>query len=336
MKKFLLKAAGTMAMLALISSSSIAQDDKKETTTIKKSEDVIVITPKADADTKLTIEIKGDDIKINGKPIGEYKSDDVNISMRKHLQLDIQNRRLAEMDAMGAPRSRFKGGTTVYGYGNSDMAQLSGMNSNKAFLGVGTEKTAEGARITSISDKSAAEKAGLKEGDVITKINETIIGSPDELTKTIGKFNPAEKINLTYKRDKKEQKTVATLEKRKVTGAISYAPSDYNFKKFNLDNNYNFNWNSKPKLGLKAQETEEGKGLTVLDVDDESAAEKAGIKEGDIITSFDGTDVNDIDKLRELSKAAMEKGSFKVKFIRDGKSQEVSIKIPKNLKTTSL
>jgi serine protease Do len=71
-------------------------------------------------------------------------------------------------------------------------------------------------------------------------------------------------------------------------------------------------------------------------VDDESTAEKAGIKEGDIITSFDGTDVNTVEKLGELAKTAIDKGNFKVKITRDGKSQDIDVKIPKKLKTTNL
>jgi len=297
-------------------------------------------------DTKLSIEIKGDDIKINGKPLSEFKSDDVNIMLKKHHDLhdlvideDIE---MPEMQALSAPRSRFRSGANAYGFGSADnFITLNGTSGNKAFLGVGSTKTgdAEGVTITSISEESAAQKAGLKTGDVITKVNDIKIGSPEELSKTIGNFKPEEKIAITYKRDKKEQKATATLSKRKVATTLSYsAPDAYEFKKFNFDNgmNNNFNWNSKPKLGIKAQETEEGKGLTVLDVDDESAAEKAGIKEGDIITSFDGTEVNNIDQLRELSKSAIEKGNFKVKLLRDGNAQEVNVKIPKNLKTTSL
>jgi len=333
MKQYFLKAASAITILALFATATFAQDDKKEKTektekTTKHSDDVIVIRPKTDADTKLTIEIKGDNVTINGKPLSEYKNDDINIS--RHKELAIQ--RLAELDAM--PRTRFRGGATVYNSGDMVYA-----NTNKAFLGVGSEKSEDGITITSISDNSGADKAGLKEGDVITKINDIKIGSPDELTKTIGKFNPEDKITITYKRDKKEQKTTATLGKRKMMGAMGLtAPQAYEFKNFNLDNgsNYNFSWNGKPKLGLKAQETEDGKGLKVLDIDDESAAEKAGIKEGDIITSFDGTEVNNIEKLGELAKAAIEKGAFKVKLTRDGKQQEVDVKIPKKLKTTSL
>jgi serine protease Do len=327
-------------MLALFATGAFAQDEKKETVT-RHNDDVIIIKPKTDVNTKLTIEINGDDVKINGKPLSEYKNDDVHISRRKHVEMDVENRELSELDAMLAPRTRFRGnGATVYGYGGADKAlTLQGMNSNKAFLGVGTKKADEGVIITSVSDNSGAEKAGLKEGDIITKINDNKISSPEELTKTIGKFNPDDKITITYKRDKKEQKTTAILNKRKLTGAMALtAPGAYEFKKFNFDNgmNYNFSWNGKPKLGLRAQETEDGKGLKVLDVDDESAAEKAGIKEGDIITTFDGTEVNNIEKLGELAKAAIEKGTFKVKLNRDGKSQEVDVKIPKKLKTTSL
>jgi serine protease Do len=227
------------------------------------------------------------------------------------------------------------------------MVHVETMNSNKAFLGVGTEKNddAEGVSITSVSEKSAAEKAGLKEGDIITKINDTKINSPEELTKTIGKFNPDEKITITYKRDKKEQKATAVLTKRKNQAILFTAPKYQEYKNFNLDNNNNFNFDNnnnlnmlwgKPRLGLKAQETEDGKGLKVLDVDDESPAEKAGIKEGDILTTFDGTEVNNIDTLKTLSKAAIEKGTFMVKLTRDGKLQELQVKIPKNLKSTSL
>lgn len=379
MKQYALKAAGSFALFALTCTGAFAQDDAKEKTT-KHSDDIIVIKPKVNVDTKLTIEIKGDDIMVNGKPLADYKSDDVNISRRKQMiienriiknsdemeedddllhqkkeldeqesDLRLQGKRLAELEQLRAQNNHFRSNSNSYGYGRSGnmnkMVFVQGMNSNKAFLGVGTEKTEEGARIVSVSDESAAAKAGLKEGDIITKINDTKINTPEDLTKTIGKFKPSDKITVTYKRDKKEQKATATLTKRKDTESITLtgpgSNGDMNFRNFNFDSapfnqNENFAFLFKPRLGLKAQETEEGKGLKVFDVDDESAADKAGIKEGDIITSFDGTEVNNIDKLRELSKAAIDKGNFKVNIIRDGKPQEITVKIPKNLKSTSL
>jgi serine protease Do len=333
MKQYFLRMAG-VAILSVVATGSFAQQDKKENNS-KHSEDVLIIKPKGDKDTKLIIEIKGEDIKVNGKPLSEFKDDDVSVSRRKQF-INI-NGELAALDAM-RPASRFRGGTI---YGGDNMPALTIANNNKAFLGVTTEKTNEGVKVTNVRDESAADKAGLKEDDIITKINDTKIETPEELSKTIGKFKPDEKITVTFKRDKKEQKVTATLIKRK--GMFELNSAD-NFN-FNFENNapfaqtdgFNgFTWNGKGKLGVKAQETEDGKGIKVLDVDDESPADKAGIKEGDVITEFDGTEVNNVDKLKELAKTAMGKVAFKVKLNRDGKQQEVDVKIPKNLKTTNL
>jgi serine protease Do len=118
---------------------------------------------------------------------------------------------------------------------------------------------------------------------------------------------------------------------------------------YNLPNGENFNfrgltppdafsWDSRrqPRLGIKAQDTEDGKGVKVLDVDEESAAEKAGIKEGDVITKFDGKEVNSAADLAEGARAGKDKPSFKINLLRDGKPQEVEVKIPKKLKTANL
>jgi len=99
---------------------------------------------------------------------------------------------------------------------------------------------------------------------------------------------------------------------------------------------YGFSYGAKARLGIRAQDTEEGKGAKVLEVGDESAAEKAGIKEGDVITRFDGKDVNSATELAELARASKDKPVIKVSLTRDGKTQELEIRIPKKLKTADL
>ncbi len=337
MKPYMLKLAGLATLLAFIVTSSFAQAPKKVKDYSKHSDDVLIIRQKTDKDSKVTIEMKGGDVLVNGKPVSEFKDDNIIISKRKELTGPFgEVSDLADLRALQAP-SRFRGGTTFY---NGDLAPraFSFDNGNKAFLGVTTEKTGEGAEITDVSDESAAEKAGLKEGDIIIKIDDIKVEGPEDLTKTIGKFKPEDKITITIKREKKEQKLTATLKKRSNGFAFSTAPEgrfNYDMAPFKTLDGMSWSGNQH-RLGLKAQETEDGKGLKVLDVDDESNAEKAGIKEGDIITEFDGTEVNNIDKLRELSRTAMGKPAFKVKLLRDGKAQEVDVKIPKNLKTTNL
>lgn len=315
MKHFFLKTAGSMLLLSFLASGAMAQEDSKDKDKTKVGKnDMIIVKPKTDKDSKVVIEIKDGEVTVNGKPLSEFKDDDITISRRKELNGTIAI----------SPRSTFRSGTgSTWSYSGGDDL----FNDNKAFLGVGTEKADGGAKITSISEKSAAEKAGLKKGDIITKINEAKVEDHDDVTKVIGKLKPEDKVTVTIKRDGKEQKINATLGKR---NSVLYNVAPFN------SYNYSYGFGRGSRLGLKAQETEDSKGLKVLEVDDESIASDAGIKENDIITEFDGTAVNDIDKLRELSRAAMSKPSFKVKVLRNGKTEEFTVKIPKNLKSTTL
>ena len=52
-------------------------------------------------------------------------------------------------------------------------------------LGVTTEKADKGVEIQDITKESAAAKAGLKEGDIITKIDDKKIEDPDDLSEAI-------------------------------------------------------------------------------------------------------------------------------------------------------
>lgn len=68
--------------------------------------------------------------------------------------------------------------------GNDDVTAFGG-NENRAMLGVTTEKVEEGAEITSVNKESAADKAGLKENDIITKVDDATISSPDDLSAAV-------------------------------------------------------------------------------------------------------------------------------------------------------
>jgi len=63
----------------------------------------------------------------------------------------------------------------------------------------------------SISSGSPAEKAGLKNGDVIVKINDNSIGKQAGLSSIIGQYKPGDKVTITYIRDGKEQSTDLTF-----------------------------------------------------------------------------------------------------------------------------
>jgi len=64
---------------------------------------------------------------------------------------------------------------------------------------------------SAVASGSPAEKAGLKNGDVITKINDSVIGKQGGLSSVIGQYKPGDKVTVTYIRDGKEQTTQLTF-----------------------------------------------------------------------------------------------------------------------------
>jgi len=334
MKRYLLSLTGILA-LALISQATFAQDNKdkeKEKDKLGKN-DEIIIRKKGNKDEKVTIEIKDGEVTVNGKPIDDYDDGD----------LTIRKRRSGGGVIMATPGSPFRSGNS-FGYGNSndnwnfnDNNEVYAMGGeNKAFLGVVTEETDGGVKIQEVTDGSAAEKAGLKEGDVITMIDDRKIEDPSDLTKAIGKHKPDDKVTVTYKRDGKESKMSVTLGKHKGM-AYSFSTPRVEMPSFKFGDGFQgYTINGRPRLGIRAQDTEDDAGAKVLDVSDESIAEKAGIKEGDIITEFDGKTVKNADDLATAARAAKDKASVKVKITRDGKSQVMELKTPKKLKTENL
>ncbi len=62
----------------------------------------------------------------------------------------------------------------------------------------------EGAYVSGFAGKSAAKDAGIKEGDVVVKINETPIRSSSALIETVGSHRPGDKLNITVNRAGKE------------------------------------------------------------------------------------------------------------------------------------
>ncbi len=70
----------------------------------------------------------------------------------------------------------------------------------------------DGARISEVGDGSAAEEAGLRGGDVITKIDETLITDADSLVATIRSYRPGDEVTVTYTRDGGEKTVKLTLD----------------------------------------------------------------------------------------------------------------------------
>ncbi|MEO5647765.1 MAG: PDZ domain-containing protein [Chitinophagaceae bacterium] len=317
----------------------VAQKEKEKS----KSSEQIIIRKKGDKDTKITIETKGDEIFINGKPLSEYKDDDVSVSKGggvMRFKSDGHDFHMMDPDAHGYSHLYRKDSSRSFGPGDK-----------RGFLGVTTEKDEKGARISNVNEGSAAEKAGLKEGDLITKVGDKVINTPDELSKAISAFKPKDEVRISYTRDGKQSEAKATLSERSFFRSFSFdGPGamqglgrleDIQGLKGKLApeifNNYNWaNSGGKGRLGIKIQDTENESGVKIMDVDAGSAAEKAGLKKDDVLVEIAGKKVSNTDEAREELAENKDKTEYKVKAKRGGSEMSFDVKITKKLKTTNL
>jgi len=164
----------------------------------------------------------------------------------------------------------------------------------RPFLGVTVEENKfdanDGAHIGKVSKDGPAEKAGLKSGDIITRINTSPVNSWTELQAAVSSFNVDEKVNLTYKRNGKDYNTAAVLKAREEV-----------FDVFAVEN-------IGDKLGAEL-ETLDSKTAAKYDVDggvvvkkikEDGKLSRSKMDEGFVITSVNSRSVKSVEELSSL------------------------------------
>ncbi|MEO8860327.1 MAG: PDZ domain-containing protein [Ginsengibacter sp.] len=326
MKKNIFFTAIVMAGI-MLSGNSWAQDAPKA----KKSEEII-IRKNDNVDKKMIIEIDGDKVTVNGKPLSEFHDGDVTI-----MKNDMRDR--------GSNNFLYAPDNMEMQYDLNDMGDAK----PRPFLGVSSTKGDEGAKITEIVKGSAAEKAGLLSGDVITKIDDKKVESPEELMDVVKAHKPGEEVKVYYLRDTKKKDTKAKLGETKMNkrtmvfkGNPGMNGNDFNFKMPNMQNRLNRNFNfmydnaDKPKIGIKIEDTENGDGVKILNVEEGSPADKAGLKKDDVITSFNGNKINSVGEIMEKLDGNPEKENMDIKARRNNAEMSFEVKIPKKLNSADL
>ncbi len=169
-----------------------------------------------------------------------------------------------------------------------------------AFLGVVPEpideETAEelgykgrGVYVASVVEGTAAEKAGMEDGDVIVEIDGDKLVGPGHLRDVLGLHSPGDRVKIKVWREGKTHTLTAELgEHEDVAEKIKQK-----MKKIVVC--------KEPKawLGVKLQGLTDqlsayfgvDKGVLVAEVFDDSPASKAGLKAGDVVTQLDGEQV---------------------------------------------
>ena len=152
--------------------------------------------------------------------------------------------------------------------------------------------TMEGIYVAKVSDESAADEAGLKEGDVITAIDGKAVNKMADLQEYLAKKRPGDKVTITYLRDKKKAtKTVTLKNEQGNTQVVKKADLDVlggNFRTISDE--------QKKQLGI-------GYGLEVIKVNT-GKLKNAGIVKGFIIQRINDNTIKTIDDLQNIVKEA--------------------------------
>jgi serine protease Do len=328
MKKYFIQAAIGM----LVAFPAVAQKSKSE----KKDKDLqtIVITRDGNLDEKTVIEIKGDKVTVNGKEAD--KSSDVNVNVNT-----IKKGRHVSINGIG-------GRNTWVFSDDEDGRTFFSEDENRAMLGVITDLNEKGARVASVTRESAAEKAGLKKDDIITRIDKQSIKEDGDVARAIRAHKPGEKVSITILRDGKEQTLNAELTKWKGMNTFgTLAPSRY----FDMNDisthvapaipmtpgsGYSIYGSRTPRLGISIQDTEDGKGVKITDVDEETPAAKSGLKKDDIITKVDDDAITSTDELKRITTRLRQGSAMNFRVLRGGQEQTIEVKIPRKLKSADL
>lgn len=164
--------------------------------------------------------------------------------------------------------------------------------------------TTEGALIIGVLDNSAAEKAGLREYDLVIKIADKKVTSSEELSRAIMDLSVGKTYSLEYIRNGKKVSSKVTLadhpnnEKDRAQKKLSYQGQKAPFTLgFSIAN-----YSQKIVRGLGIIGTNRPSPI-VIDIETDSPAARSGLSVGDIIVDVNRVSVRqDIDVLKNLKK----------------------------------
>lgn len=165
----------------------------------------------------------------------------------------------------------------------------------------------QGIYIDGISKNSGAEKAGIKKGDIITKLDNKNINSMSDLTATIQTKRPNESINVGLIRDGKLKTVPVKLTK---TENITYEFNEIEFENISDNDRENYNLDY---------------GIKIKTVNNEKYLEYKNILEGSIVLSIDRMKATDIETISEyLKNKKTSKALYKL-ITKDGEVTQIYI-----------
>jgi serine protease Do len=156
----------------------------------------------------------------------------------------------------------------------------------KEYYGV---KDGKGVLVTQVFPGDPADKAGLKTGDVILKVNGHELDSGRELSRMIAEAPVGQEVEIAVLRKGSSKTFHVELSKRKDAQLADAGGSPENKDAFGIAVS-NLTAETAQQFNLK-----DAKGVIVVGVEPDSTGEKAGILPGDIIREINHESVDDVD-----------------------------------------
>jgi Do/DeqQ family serine protease len=158
-------------------------------------------------------------------------------------------------------------------------------------------ENARGALVSQVVDGSAADKAGIKAGDVITSINGRNVATAGELRNSIGLLRIGERIELGLIREGKPRRVTAVIGERDSANGEGAAEIH-------------------PALEGAALATADSGGVVIQSIAEGSPAARNGLRPNDVIVAVGRVRVTNVDQLR----AAVSNGAAFAITLRRGNS----------------
>lgn len=210
-----------------------------------------------------------------------------------------------------------------------------------------------GAVVGGIVPESPAAKAGLKENDVVLEVNGLRVEGAEQFRRMIREIPSGRTAALMVWRDGRSQTIKVTLGKPDTSKlkVLPQMPKSFSFSMpelkvmpdlSGLDRLRTFTMVSpgRPLLGIDAESLEgdfgrffgapEGEGVLVREIFAGSAAAKAGLKVGDVITSVDGERIRSASELREKLLTKKEDKAIQLGVLRNKSEISVSVELPRH------
>jgi serine protease Do len=170
-----------------------------------------------------------------------------------------------------------------------------------------------GALVNDVTPGGPADKAGIKNGDVIRKFDGKTVEGSGQLTETVTDMNPGAEVTLDILRDGKPMTIHLTLGERPAnlgaTAGAGKAPSEGALRGITVQN---LTPDVRDQLGVPPNV----KGVVISDLDPSSPAAQGGLQPGDVIEGINRHPVNSVPDFNRL--AAEAKGQTLLRINRQG------------------